>query len=84
MRIGLETSTLHMDRGGAATYVRRLMNSLATHPELAIETVAFRTIQTTRTTVFSRLGTLRRDLRWSQGPLPARASVYQRVAREDA
>ncbi len=74
MRIGLETSALTVDRGGTATYVRQLMNSLSTHPELTIETFAFRTPQTTRKTVFSRLGTLRRDLLWSQVALPAQAS----------
>jgi glycosyltransferase involved in cell wall biosynthesis len=64
---------LYVDRGGTATYVRQLMSSLAAHPELTIETFAFRTPQTERKTVCSRLGTLRRDLLWSQVALPAQA-----------
>lgn len=73
MRIGLETSALFVDRGGTATYVRQLMNRLSVHPELTIEPFAFRTPQAARKTVLSRLGTLRRDLLWSQVALPAQA-----------
>jgi glycosyltransferase involved in cell wall biosynthesis len=73
MRIGLETSALSVDRGGTATYVRQLMTSLAAHRELTIEPLAFHAPQTARKTLLSRLGTLRRDLLWSQLMLPAQA-----------
>ena len=73
MRIGLETSAQYVDRGGTATYVRQLADSLAAHPELTIEVFAARVPQTTRKTLLSRLGTLRRDLLWSQVSLPIQA-----------
>ncbi len=73
MRIGLETSALSVDRGGTATYVRQLMSGLATHPGLTIEPFAFHAPALDRKTIISRLGTLRRDLLWSQVALPAHA-----------
>lgn len=73
MRIGLETSALYVDRGGTATYVRQLAESLAAQPGVSIEPLAFRTAQTSRKTLSSRLGTLRRDLLWSQVTLPMQA-----------